>query len=459
MIYIGHMVNINSDAFPDPVPTSGSVSDDVLLALPQSDASSNETRQPLIGRGYYPALIAASTAMWAIILGPVLSTIPNQVNALAPGNKVYGLALVTGLAGAIGIVTNPLIGHLSDITRTRFGRRIPWLIGGLAVILPVSMIIGDSHSLAELALWWAVLQIGANMLMAPTSATIADVVPVRRRGMASSCLGIAAAAAPVLGTAIQTALDSPQQVYMVLGGLIVVTQLCFVFTLRRDRTQPPPHPKRSAAEITVEGSAVFNTGRWQNFMPRSKDFWLVCAHRILFGLGQNMALAYLFFYLQDVIHYADLHPGQSTDDGVLVLTAVYAPCVVVAAIIAGSMTDRTGRFKWNLVAATLIFAVGAVLGAITGSWIGVLVLAVLTGLGYGAYASASMAMAVHLLPDDTRRARDLSLINVADLSSIALGPILAAAGIAASGYSAVFIASGVLVIISGIIVTIIKGAH
>jgi MFS family permease len=123
------------------------------------------------------------------------------------------------------------------------------------------------------------------------------------------------------------------------------------------------------------------------------------------------------------------------------------------------MTDRTGRFKWNLVAATLIFAVGAVLGAITGSWIGVLVLAVLTGLGYGAYASASMAMAVHLLPDDTRRARDLSLINVADLSSIALGPILAAAGIAASGYSAVFIASGVLVIISGIIVTIIKGAH
>jgi MFS family permease len=103
--------------------------------------------------------------------------------------------------------------------------------------------------------------------------------------------------------------------------------------------------------------------------------------------------------------------------------------------------------------------VGAVLGAVTASWIGVIVLAVLTGLGYGAYASTSMAMAVHLLPDGERRARDLSLINVADLSAIALGPILAAAGISLSGYSAVFIASGILVIVSGVIVTAIKGAH
>ncbi|MDN6235023.1 MAG: MFS transporter, partial [Bifidobacterium crudilactis] len=100
------------------------------------------TERPAIGRGYYPALVAASTAMWAIILGPVLSTIPTQVNTLAPTNKVYALALVTGVAGAIGIITNPLIGHLSDITRTRFGRRIPWLIAGTAVILPVCVMIG-----------------------------------------------------------------------------------------------------------------------------------------------------------------------------------------------------------------------------------------------------------------------------------------------------------------------------
>ncbi|MGO1346620.1 MAG: MFS transporter, partial [Bifidobacterium psychraerophilum] len=119
----------------------------------------NALSRPRIGRGYYPALIAASTTMWSIILGPVLSTIPSQVNAIAPGNKVYGLALVTGIAGVVGIITNPLIGHLSDITSTRLGRRIPWLLAGLAVILPVSVVIGDARTLGELALWWTLLQI------------------------------------------------------------------------------------------------------------------------------------------------------------------------------------------------------------------------------------------------------------------------------------------------------------
>ncbi len=403
------------------------------------------TDRPAIGRGYYPALVAASTAMWAIILGPVLSTIPTQVNTLAPTNKVYALAIVTGVAGAIGIITNPLIGHLSDITRTRFGRRIPWLIAGTAVILPVCVMIGESQSIGELALWWALLQVGANMLLAPTSATIADVVPEGRRGMASACTGIAAAVAPVLGTGVQSWVSSPASVYMILGILIAVTQTLFIVTLRGDRIQPQARirQRRKLRDIAAHNS----------------DFWLVCLHRILFGLGQNMALAYLFYYLQDVIHYADRHPGQSTDDGVLILTAVYAPCVVVAAVVSGGMTDRTRRFKWNLVSATLVFAIGAVLGAVTGSWIGVLTLAVLTGIGYGAYTSASTALAVHLLPDDNRRASDLSLINVADLSSIALGPIIAAVGIAISGYSAVFIASGLLVIVSGIIVTVIKAAR
>lgn len=439
MIYIDHMANINCD--------TTSLSSSPMQAISDAVTIDETSSKPTIGRGYYPALIAASTSMWAILLGPVLSTIPNQVNTLAPHNKVAALAMVTGIAGVVGIITNPLIGHLSDITNTRLGRRIPWLLGGLVVIFPVSLLIGHSRSIGELACWWGLLQIGANMLMAPTSATIPDVVPEHRRGMASACLGIAAAAAPVLGTGIQTLLSSPHLVYSFLGSLTVLAEIIFIFTLRHDRGHEPTAPK------------VRRGIQWQQLLPHSTDFWLVCGHRFLFGLGQNMALAYLFFYLQDIIHYATVHPGQSTDDGVLILTAIYAPCVMVAALISGSITDHTQRFKWCLTIATLTFALGAVLGAITGSWSGVIVLAVLTGVGYGVYASTSMSMAVHLLPDDNRRARDLSLINVADLSSIALGPVVAAIGIAASGYSSVFIAAGILVLISGALVLRTRSAH
>lgn len=92
------------------------------------------TGRPTAGRGYFPALLAASTTLWALLLGPVLTTIPAQVDRLAPDDKVFALALVTGIGGLVGILTNPVIGHLSDTTRSRLGRRRPWLLAGVPVV-------------------------------------------------------------------------------------------------------------------------------------------------------------------------------------------------------------------------------------------------------------------------------------------------------------------------------------
>lgn len=401
--------------------------------------------RPAIGRAYYPALTAASMALWALLLGPVLTTIPDQVARLAPDNRVAMLAVVTGIGGLAGILTNPSIGRLSDLTRTRWGRRRPWLVAGVAVIVPVSFAIGNAGSVAELVLWWCLLQLGANMLMAPLTATIPDLVPERRRGLASACLGISWAFAPAIGTAVQTLAGSPSLTYPALAALILVSQLFFLATLRRDRTQP------GARTTAVRGL--------RDLVPRDRDFGLIWLHRFLFALGQNVALAYLFYYLQDVIRYEQLHPGSTADDGVLLLTVIYAPCVIVAAVVAGILCDRAHRFKIYIVAATVVFAGGAVLGAVTASWTGVLVLAALTGIGFGAYEAVSMAMTIHLLPDPERRARDLSIINVATMIAIAIGPAVAAIIISLSGYAAMFVGAGVAVLASGAIVTLVRGAR
>ncbi|WP_195907620.1 MFS transporter [Actinomyces provencensis] len=350
----------------------------------------------------------------------------------------------------MGIVTNPVIGHLSDTTRSRLGRRRPWLLAGVPVVLALSVAAGSADSVPALTLWWSLLQVGVNMMMAPLAATVPDLVPEGRRGRATACLGIAGACAPVLGTAVQAVLTSPALTYPALAALIAVSQAVFVSTLRGDDVQPRPRP-RVLPRATGRGSRAL--------LPHDRDFWIVWVHRLLFALGQNAALAYLFYYLQDVIDYEGLNPGRTTDDGVLLLTAVYAPCVMAAAVVVGALSDRTRRFRVYIIGATLLFGTGAVLGAVTGSWGGVLALAALTGIGYGAYEEVSMAMAIHLLPDDERRGRDLSIINVATLLAIGLGPFVAAAGIALSGYAAVFLGSGVLVLVGGMMVTLVRGAR
>ncbi|WP_166350964.1 MFS transporter [Phytoactinopolyspora limicola] len=421
-------------------------------------ASGARTSAPTPARlsaSYYPALTMASTSLWAMILGPVLSTIPSQVAELAPQQRIFALAMVTGIGGVVGIVGNPLIGRLSDATRSRLGRRRPWIIAGLAVILPASLTAGNAGSLAELVLWWSMLQLGANMLMAPLTATIPDLVPVDRRGVASACLGISWAVAPVLGTAVQAFTGSARLTYPILAAIIATSHLLFLLTLRGDRTQPSARPDRTQPSARPKSTAP----RLLRALPQSRDFSLAWIHRFLFALGQNAALSYLFYYLQDVIRYERLHPNSSTDEGVLILTAIYTPCVIIAALTAGTLADRTHRHKVYIVGATIIFAGGAFLGAFTGSWNGVLVLAALTGIGFGAYEAVSMAMVIQLLPDQERRARDLSLINVATLIAIAIGPAVAAGLISLSGYVLMFVIAGISVLASGAIVVLIRATR
>ncbi|WP_283136445.1 MFS transporter [Rhizohabitans arisaemae] len=410
---------------------------DAIVARAPSPAAS------ALPRTYYLALTAASTTLWAMILGPVLTTIPSQLSAIAPGDHVTALAVVTGVGGVVGILSNPLVGRISDITRGRLGRRRPWLIAGLIVIVPAALGTGGATSVVELTLWWSFLQLGANMLMAPLTATIPDLVPPARRGLASACLGISWAFAPVLGTAVHSLTGDADATYPVLTVLITAAYLLFILTLRGDRTQPAGI-RPAARERRRRGD---------------RDLTLAWLHRFLFALGQNVAISYLFFYLQDVIRYETLHPGRSTDDGVLILTAIYAPCVVVAALVAGVLSDRAHRHKVYIVGATVVFAGGTLFGAFTANWEGVLLLSALTGIGFGAYEAVSMAMVIHLLPDEERRARDLSLVNVATLIAIAVGPTVAASLIHQAGYLLMFVGAGGAVLASGLVVTLIRGAR
>lgn len=363
----------------------------------------------------------------------------------SPESRVAALAVVTSVGGMVGILAGPLIGRLSDATDTRWGRRRPWLTAGAALILAASYAAGRAGSVGELVLWWGLLQLGASTVLAPLTATVPDRVPEDRRGVASACLGAAGAFAPVLGTAVQALTQSAADTYTTLAILVVLAQLFFLAALRGDRARPVPLPDRRHRPHIL-------------FPRRHRDFALVWAHRFLFALGQNVSFAYLFFYLQDVVRYEHLYPGRTTDDGALVLTVVYGSCAVLAALLAGTLCDRTHRFKVYILASALAFVGGTLLGTVTASWSGVLALVALTGTGYGAYEAVSMAMAIRLLPDQERRARDLSVINTAGLIAIALGPIAAAALIDLSGYSTMFAAASVTALAGGVVVTFVRGA-
>lgn len=151
---------------------------------------------------------------------------------------IYGLIWLAG--PFTGMVVQPLIGVLSDNTKSRFGRRRPYLLGGALITalalwaFPNSAGISDFISkvchfdmpawggllIAAMMIW--VIDACINIAQGPYRALVPDVVPQEQHSVANSYISlsiglgsvIAAATAPVLKYAFDIQMSIPAQFVM-----------------------------------------------------------------------------------------------------------------------------------------------------------------------------------------------------------------------------------------------------
>ena len=78
-----------------------------------------------------------------IIYGTVSLVSVIYVNGLHFSAAMVGIAVA--LPRIFDAVSDPIIGHLSDNTRSRWGRRRPWMLVGLILSAILSMTIGSGQ--------------------------------------------------------------------------------------------------------------------------------------------------------------------------------------------------------------------------------------------------------------------------------------------------------------------------
>ena len=120
----------------EPIPTGAPP-----LADPRSPELNNELAAalsdgradyPPVRKGFITLLALGLFGVYLAFVTPIAISLAIRVKALAPDHEEY-LGLVLGLGSVAALITGPLGGVLSDRTRSRFGRRRPWLIGGTLV--------------------------------------------------------------------------------------------------------------------------------------------------------------------------------------------------------------------------------------------------------------------------------------------------------------------------------------
>jgi MFS family permease len=359
-----------------------------------------------------------------------------QVQIVDNDGKVGALAVVNTVSAVAALIAQPVIGVLSDRTRTRFGTRRPWMLVG-ALIGSVGLITaGLSASVAVLVVAMMLVQFGFNALQGPLGALLPDRVPVRFRGRYSTLVGLgsllAAIVGPVLASLFAEAIPTG---YFVFTGVALFAVTGFVIlNPERDSRGEPRAPFSASA---------FLRAFWVNPVRHPDFFWAFLGRFLIFG-GYGLITVYGFYIAQD---YIGLSMSDAARIGPLVGLAGL-PGFLVSTAISGPLSDRLGRRKPMVLIGGLIVSVSAVVPLLLPTLTGMFVSGAIATIGVGAFISVDQALISEVLPNKDDFAKDLGVINIAATLPNTIAPVLAGGIVTLTGgYAALY---GAVVLITAL---------
>ena len=175
------------------------------------------------------------TAATAVLL-------PARIAEISPDDKVRLLAVLTALASVVALLANIALGGLSDRTRSRFGARTPWIVGGTAAAALLMVPLGAADSFWAILGWWCLVVACLNGPTAALTAVLPDRVPIARRATVSALVGLGILLGAAIGTVVGAVfLDRPARGLPVVGLVSVVLAIASVVIA-------PDHPSLRATQ-------------------------------------------------------------------------------------------------------------------------------------------------------------------------------------------------------------------
>ncbi len=396
---------------------------------------------PAVGPGFIALYTLAYMGTILLFLAPLLVTLALKVNSLVGTERApNSLALVTSIGAFLSLFGNPYFGRMSDRTSSRLGMRRPWMVIGVLGGSIGILIVALAPNIPVILLGWCLASLFFNALLAALVAVLPDQVPVSQRGMVSGILGVCLPIASVSGTFLVQLFTGNQFAMFLapcaIGGFFI---LLFAVTLKDRRLATVDKPAWSLREFA--GTFYVN--------PRkSPDFAWAFASRFMFVLAYAFLVTYQAYYLLDKIGSAEADVPQQIFLGTLAQSVLQ----VIASLIGGKLSDRTGRRKIFVLTGSIVYGVAMFAIAIASNFNGFLVGMAISGLGFGMYLAVDLALVADVLPDKDNAAKDLGVFNIAGAlpSSIApaIAPVILAIG--RGSYGVLYAVAGVCALIGAV---------
>lgn len=297
--------------------------------------------------------------------------------------------LLTGLLSSTrsieGAIIQPTIGALSDRTRTRLGRRRPFIIVGVPLSAALFLFAATQHEVLGLTLAIFLFSIFFNAAVDPYVALLADITTPDERG---SLQGISTAVQLVsqvaflalIAAAVTTA-TVPEWSYWLVAALMVVTFGLTVIGVREPAVADGPVAAR--ARLGLRGYVTELAGQRQAMRYLATIF--------VFMLGFSAMLPFLTLFITVDI--------QESEQVALGLAAATLLVTAASAVASGKLADRIGD-KPVLVAGWTLLAVAAFGGLVIQHLPETIAVVLIAGVGNGAATAAGWPLLASLVPPE-----------------------------------------------------------
>lgn len=370
---------------------------------------------PRVGRRYIWLQVLGQGAVFVAFITPIAISLAVRLGELAPGHQEY-LGFITGAGAFWVLLTSPLLGTLSDRTRSRLGRRRPFMLAGMVIGVISLVVMALAPNVLVLGLGWVLAQAGWGTTLAGLQNMNADVLPEDQRGKVAGLVGFSTQIGPVVGVIIASSFTRGQDLalFLVPGAVGVVVVSLYIILIKeedsRGNTFAEPLTLRS-----LVGRYVYSPRRFPDFSWN----WL-SRFAFYFGITLNTTFTAYFFAQKLGVSVAGVGGIIATLGGLGVLATT------LGAIGGGFLSDRLHRRRAFVFGAAVIFGVGAIVMALAPGLPLLIVGSMLTSVGIGAFAAVDQALLLDVLPEKaTEAGRYMGITGFATSISQAVAPLVA----------------------------------
>jgi MFS family permease len=358
------------------------------------------------------------------------------------------VGFIMGMDNLLGIFIQPWIANRSDRTRTRWGRRIPYLAVGMPVAAVLFIVLPHtSSSLPLLIVVIVAFALVSNSFKPIGEALVPDFIAPERRSRANAWVKIASAITVIVAALVSLLLvdDHPNLAFAVIAliTLVSVTVLC---SSMRDSSSPGYQAALAEDEdeqATEVGQARIRDTVLEIVRDQDRSRFLLVVAIFVFGCAWAASRALVTPYGMETL---DLSRG---DAGGLTLPSGVA--FLLAAYPTARLAERFGRLRTMIVGMS-IFVVGMLLGAVLQTPTGTVVAFCIAAAGASAFLVNAVVVLWNLAPSARVFGTYAAIYAVGWQAGAFIGPALVGGAVDLAGWSTMLLDVALLATVAILIV-------